>query len=154
MKNQTKLLLGACMVLLLAMPFIVTTIVAASGQETNQTTVGALKGIVTWLRGLRQRLGRYGLVEVSEEFKTKVINIAENDVDVQRLFADGYSIVGVRPIIKSTVDANGDVTSKATNAVVILKNETSKSFAVAWVDVNAGSVTKIVTLTRTVIDKT
>jgi len=153
MKNETKMLLGVSMVLMLALPFIAVTVVDASGQETNNPNAGAFKAIVGWLRGWGQRLGRYGPIEVSEEFKAKAIAIAGGDTDVQGLLNNGYSITRVMPIIKSTVDANGDVTSKATNAIVILKNEDAKSFATVWVDLNAGSVTKIVTLTRTVINK-
>ena len=147
MKRETKLLLGTTMVLLIALPFIATAIVNASGQETNEPNARTLKGIVGWLRGL----GCYGSFEVSEEFRAKTITIAENDPDVQRLLADGYSITRVIPVVKSIVDANGDITRKATKAIVVLKNEDSKSFATVWVDLNAGSVTKIVTLTRTVI---
>lgn len=150
MRRETKLLLGTSLVLLIALPLIATTIVNASGQETNTPNAGAFKAVVGWLR---QRFGRYGSVEVSEEFKAKAIAIANNDVDVKGLLNNGYSIIGVRPIIKSIVDANGDVTSKAPHAIVMLKNEGAKSFATVWVDMNARSVLKIVTLTRTVIDK-
>jgi hypothetical protein len=142
------------MVLLIALPLIVLTVVDASGLETNESNTRPFKGIVVWLRGLGQRLGRYGSVEVSEEFKAKAITVTENDPDVQGLLADGYNITRVMPIIKSIVDANGDVTTRATNAIVILKNEDAKSFATVWVDLNARSVTKIVTLTRTVIKQT
>ena len=149
MKNETKLLVCASLVILIALSFIATTIVDASGQETN-SNAGPFRRLVGWLR---QRWGRYGRVEVTEEFKANAITIAESDTDVQRLLTDGYSIITVRPIIKSLVDANGDVTSKATHAIVILKNEDAKSFATVWVDLNAARVIKIVTFTRTVIDK-
>ena len=70
-------------------------------------------------------MGSYGSVDVSEEFKMKVINIAENDTDVQRLFANSYDVTAVRSIIKSIVDANGDVTTKATVAIVMLEKDTT-----------------------------
>jgi hypothetical protein len=152
-KNRTKLLLGTSLVLLLVLPFIVTTVVNASGQEINNSNTGAVKGIAGWLHMARQKFGRYGSVEVSEEFKTKVLTITSSDTDVQGLLNDGYSITRVIPIIKSVVDANGDVTSKVTTAIVILKNENTKNFATVWVDLNTESVTKIVTLVRTVITK-
>ncbi len=101
--------------------------------------------------GLRGR-GCFGFVEVSEEFKENVINIAEGDEDVQNLLADGYNVTGVRPIIKSIVEADGTVVTKATDAIVILSND-STSRASVWVDVEEGTVTKIVILTRTVIEK-
>ena len=107
--------------------------------------------MVGWLRGLGQRLGRYGSFEASEEFRAKAIAIAEIDPDVQGLLADGYGITRVIPVIKSMVDANGDIARKAVKAVVLLRKGDSKSFATVWVDLNAESVTRIVTLTRTVV---
>jgi hypothetical protein len=97
-------------------------------------------------------MGRNGFVEVSAEYNQTVINIVESDSDVQNLLAEGYSISAVRPIIKSVVQADGTVVAKATSAVVILTKDTAGTASV-WVDVTAGKVTKIVILTRTVIDK-
>jgi len=96
--------------------------------------------------------GRYGFVEVSPEYNQTVINIAKSDQDVLNLLAEGYSISGVRPIIKTVVQADGSVVTKATNAIVVLCKDTTGSASV-WVDLNAGRVTKIVILTRTVIEK-
>ena len=96
--------------------------------------------------------GRNGFVEVSAEYNQTVINIAESDSDVQNLLAEGYSISAVRPIIKSVVQADGTVVTKATSAIVILTKDTTGTASV-WVDVTAGKVTKIVILTRTVIEK-
>lgn len=107
-----------------------------------------------WGRGLGRGCGRFGFVEVSEEFENKAITIAESDEDVQGLLADGYNVTGVRPIIKTMVDANGDVTMKATSAIVMLENEDSTGHASVWVDMEGETVTRIVILTRTVIDKT
>jgi len=58
----------------------------------------------------------------------------------------------VRPIIKAIVEANGDVLMKATSAIVILRKDTTGSASV-WVNVEEGKVTRIETLTRTVIEK-
>ena len=99
------------------------------------------------------RLARNRFVEVSAEYEAKIIEIAEGDVDVQNLLADGYTVVGVRPIIRSVVDADGDVVVRARNAVVVLRSEDGMGGAAVWVDVDLGSVTKIVILSRTVIDK-
>ena len=96
--------------------------------------------------------GRQGFIEVSEEFKENVINIAKNDSDVQGLLAEGYNVTGVMPIIKTIVEANGDVVTKATSAIVMLRKDTT-GLASVWVNVEAGTVTKIVILTRTVIEK-
>jgi hypothetical protein len=98
--------------------------------------------------------GHFGYVEVSEEYEAKVISIAESDEDIQGLLNDGYTITGVRPILKTVVDSNGDVTTKATSAVVMLQNEDEMGHASAWVDIEEGLVSEIVIFNRTVIDKT
>ena len=108
-------------------------------------TCGRSRG---WLGGR----GRFGFVEVSEEFEQSVINIAEGDEDVQNLLADGYNVTEVRPIIKSIVEADGNVETKATSAIVMLSNDTTGK-AFVCVNVEEETVTRIVILTRTVIEK-
>ena len=97
-------------------------------------------------------LGGFGPVEVSEEFKQTVTNIAGNDTDVQNLIADGYNVTSVRPIIQTVIDAEGNVVIKATNAVLTLQKDTT-GHASVMVDIEQAKVTQIVILTRTVIDK-
>jgi hypothetical protein len=93
-----------------------------------------------------------GLVTVSQEYKDNVTNIAKNDSDVQKLIAEGYNITGVRPIISSTVEADGTVTTKATTAIVTMNlNTTGRAFV--KVDVTQAKVTKIEIFTKTVIEK-
>lgn len=96
--------------------------------------------------------GGFGAIEVSDEFQQKVTDIAKNDSDVQNLLAEGYNITAIRPIIKTVVDADGNVTTNATSAIVMLQNGTSGR-ALVSVDIANLKVTKIVILTRTVIDK-
>jgi hypothetical protein len=96
--------------------------------------------------------GGFGPVEVSSEFVQNVTNIAKSDVDVQNLLAQGYNVTSVRPMIKNVVDANGYVTTKATSAIVILQNDTS-GYASVLVNLEEGKVTRIVILTRKVIEK-
>ena len=96
--------------------------------------------------------GGFGPVEVSSEFEQNVTNIAKSDTDVQNLLADGYNITSVRPVIKSVVDADGYVTTKATSAIVMLQKDTSGRASV-FVNLEEGKVTRIVILTRTVIEK-
>lgn len=91
-------------------------------------------------------------MEVSEEFEANVIDIAKSDEDVQDLLDDGYNITGVRPIIKSVVEGDGSVVTKATSAIVMLEKDTT-SRASVWVDLEEAKVTEIVILTRTVIEK-
>jgi len=90
-------------------------------------------------------------ISVSEEFKENVMNIAESDSDVQNLLSAGYENTDIRPIIKTTVQGNGDITMKATGAIVTLRNGENR--ALVQVDMEAGKVTRIVIEERTVIEK-
>lgn len=118
------------------------------GMMTGTCARGGLRGRGGGPRGP----GGYGIIEVSEEFEENVMNIAESDEDVQALLDDGYNVTGVRPIIKTVVDGEGNVATKATDAIVMLdKDETGK--ASVWVDLEEGKVTEIVIMTRTVIEK-
>ena len=96
--------------------------------------------------------GGFGPVEVSEEFEQTVTNIAENDTDVQDLINDGYNVTSVHPIIKTVIDAEGNVVTKATSAVLTLQKDTT-GHATVMVDIDEAKVTQIIILTRTVIDK-
>jgi hypothetical protein len=96
--------------------------------------------------------GGFGAIEVSTEFQQKVTDIVKNDSDVQNLIADGYNVTAIRPIIKTVVNADGSVTTKAISAIVMLQKDTSGR-ALVSVDIENAKVTRIVILTRTVIDK-
>jgi len=99
--------------------------------------------------------GQFGTVEVSAEYEEKVMNIANNDSDVQQLLSDGYNATRVTPIIKTVIDADGNLVTKATSAVVMLQKDTEGATGMAsvLVDLENSKVTQIVILTRTVIDK-
>jgi len=132
---------------------VLTTYAADNGQENSNGFAEWINGRMMpgtcgWSRGW----GRNGFIEVSEEYEENVINIAESDDDVRGLLTDGYSVTGVRPVIKFSVDADGDVVTKATSAIVMLEKDTT-SYASVWVDLEEGKVTEIVILTRTVIEK-
>jgi hypothetical protein len=140
---------------------VLTTYAADNGEENSNGFAGwfdgrMMPGTCGWSRGGLHRglrgWGRYGLIEVSEEFKEEMIEIATSDEDVQDLLAEGYNITRVRPIIRSIVEADGSVVTEATSAIVMLsKDSTSKAFV--SVDLEEGTVTRIVILTRTVIEK-
>jgi hypothetical protein len=89
---------------------------------------------------------------VSEEYKTNVITVAENDTDVQALMAEGYNVTDVRPIIETIVEADGTVTMKATTAIVALVKDTTGR-AMVWVDIESVTVTRIEIHSITIIDK-
>lgn len=104
--------------------------------------------------------GGYGeSLNVSQVFKENVLNIAKNDTDVKNLIANGCNVTDVRPIVTTTVEADGAVTSQATSAIVTLTqsttsgNTTSMGRAFVWVNLTQSKVTKIVTTSRTVIEK-
>lgn len=137
------------------------TLVADTGEESTDDSTefmpwrmmtGTCKGLQRGFRRGPRGRGGFGFVEVSEEFEENVITIAESDEDVQALLDDGYNITGVRPIIKTVVDGDGNIVTKATEAIVMLdKDETGK--ASVLVNLEEGKVTKIVIMTRTIIEK-
>jgi hypothetical protein len=91
-------------------------------------------------------------IEVSSDYTANVTAIAKADTDVQALLNSGYNITRVMPDIKMTVDGNGNVAMKATNATVLLENGTIGR-AFVTVDLSQSKVTEIVTWTKTVISK-
>lgn len=100
-------------------------------------------------RGFSKGLAR---IEVSDEFKSNVVKIIQNDFDVAKLLEEGYNVTRIEPILTATVTSNGEVSWKATKAIVTLvKNQVS--FAEVIVDIEQDKVTKIVTLTRNIIKK-
>jgi len=104
-----------------------------------------------WPHKMMRGQGCFGFFEVSEGFKDKVLSIAKSDKDVQNLLNDGYSVIGVRPIVKAIVGDDGSVTMKATGAIVVLSKDSARTFV--KVDVENSKVTEIITLTKTVITK-
>jgi hypothetical protein len=140
-------------------------ILATQAADATDTLAEEANGIVlpSWnedcmefgrggMRVGRHGFGGFGPIEVSEEFEQTVTDIAESDTDVQNLITEGYNVTSVRPIIKTVVDADGNVVTKATNAVVILEKDTT-GHASVMVDIEEAKVTQIVIITRTVIDK-
>jgi hypothetical protein len=97
-------------------------------------------------------MGQYGGIEVSTEFQDTAVTIAKADSDVQQLLNNGYNVTRVMPTIKTILDADGNVVTKATNATLLLEKDTSGR-ALVSVDLQQSKVTKIVTLTKTVIEK-
>ncbi len=91
-------------------------------------------------------------VEVSAEFEEKVINIAKSDTDIQQLLDEGYNVTRVMPIVKTIIDGDGNVVTKATSATLMLEKDTTGR-AIVSVDLTQEKVTQIVILTRTVIEK-
>ena len=104
------------------------------------------------IHGLRWRSN--GRLEVSAEYEANVIFIAESDPEVQEYLDDGYCLKGVRPLITPIVGADGYVATKAIHAIYLLENEDGPNYVAVWVDLDEENVTKIVNITRTVIEST
>jgi hypothetical protein len=132
-----------------------TTIITPFGNNGffwNNSGMGFGMGEFGGRHGPRGGCGDPGQIQVSDEYKTNVINIAKNDTDVQNLLAEGYNITSIRPEISTVIDGEGLVTTKATTAYVLLQNDTT-GFASAKVDLEQAKVTEIVIFTKTVIEK-
>ena len=56
------------------------------------------------------------------------------------------------PIVKTVIDAEGNIATKATNATVLLEKDTT-GIAFVSVDLSQNKVTQIITYTKTVIEK-
>jgi hypothetical protein len=149
-KSKALILLSVVAVAAILGGLMLTIYATDNGQANANDIATWMPGPHGWLRG--RGCGCYGTVEVSAEFKQNVLNIAQNDTDVQNLLNQGYNLTAVKPIIKTVIEANGDVTTKATSAIIILSKDTTGKAGV-WVDLEQGKVTKIVTLTKTVIEK-
>jgi len=108
--------------------------------------------------GPRGQCGRGGsfmggmAIEVSSEYTTNVNAILNNDTDVQNLISQGYNVTSISPIVKNVIQGDGTLVTQATTAIVTMQNGTS-GYATVTVDVTNSTVTQIVTITRTVIDK-
>jgi hypothetical protein len=100
----------------------------------------------------RHEFGGLGPIQVSSEFEQNVTSIAENDSDVQNLLAGGYNVTSIRPILSTVIDANGNVVTSATSAILTLQKDTT-GHATVMVDLEQAKVTRIVIQTITVIDK-
>ncbi|MEM3480029.1 MAG: hypothetical protein QW702_05445 [Candidatus Bathyarchaeia archaeon] len=92
-------------------------------------------------------------LELSEEFKERVLDIASKDEDVQSLLNEGYNISCIRPVhMKSIVQENGQVTIEVDEVLLVLtKDKYSRAFI--EVDLKAEKVTRITMINVTVIEK-
>ena len=91
-------------------------------------------------------------IEISTEYKANVNAILNNDTDVQNLISQGYNVTSINPVIKNVIQGDGTLVTQATTAIVMMQNGTS-GYATVKVDVANSTITQIVTITRTVIDK-
>jgi hypothetical protein len=97
--------------------------------------------------------GGMNKIEISTEYTENVNDILEADPDMQTLLEEGYNVTSIEPEIKTVIESDGTISTKAATARVILQNNLS-GYAIANVDVSQAKVTQIIIYTRTVIDKT
>ncbi len=97
-------------------------------------------------------MGGIANIEVSTEYTANVNAILNNDTDVQNLISQGYNVTSINPVVKNVIQGDGTLVTQATTAIVTMQNGTS-GYATVKVDVTNSAVTQIVTITRTVIDK-
>jgi len=87
-------------------------------------------------------------VEVSDEFKEKILSILQSNANTSSLLQQGYNVTRIIPVKFSfVIGGDGTVTVKVTQVVVELVKDSNR--AVVWIDVSTGSVLKIVTVTVT-----
>jgi len=91
-------------------------------------------------------------VEVSEGYRSRVLEILSKDEDAAKLLKEGYNVTAVKPIVKAYVAADGTVTLKASQALVTLVKK-GEGVAVTLVDLEQGKVVKLVVYSKTVIEK-
>lgn len=129
----------------------------AENQTTDQLPFVGIPKMLTgeqgFCRGHRGGPGDMRNIEISTEYTETVNTILEADTDVQTLLAEGYNVTHIMPEVKTVIEADATVTTKATTAIVTLQNGTS-GLAVVNIDISQAKVTKITILTKTVIDKT
>jgi hypothetical protein len=142
----------------------VTTVTADTSQYGNQMQFGRQmmadgQGFGGFGAGPRGHDGRSGgfmggmaNIEVSSEYTANVDTILNSDTDVQNLISQGYNVTSINPVIKNVIEADGTLATKATTAIVMMQNGTS-GYATVRVNIASSQVIQIVTITRTVIDK-
>jgi hypothetical protein len=106
----------------------------------------------------QQCFGNYGSgsqVTVSDQYKANITSIASSDPDVQALLNDGYNVTTVIPQFSTVVDGNGNITTSASTAILILTKDDTNSTgkAAVFVSLTEAKVTKIYTETQTLIEK-
>jgi len=89
--------------------------------------------------------GRPWGVEVSSEFEGKVLSILRSNENVSKLLDEGYMLSRIIPAgVKVFIGGDGAVTLKVVKVIAELTKDSSK--VRVWVDVEGGSVVKIVSM--------
>lgn len=130
LERKTIILIASSLLVLAALSgiavFAYANAVNGAGTDTTTTTnvatgYGGFCGDTRGFFGSRGfGWGPMGNITVNQTFINNAINIAKSNSSVQTLLSEGYNITSVRPIISTSVGADGTVTMKATTAVITL----------------------------------
>ncbi len=123
-----------------------------NNQQPANMQMGDMQGFGMGRGHMAGFMGGINGVEVSDEFAANVNTILNSDSDVANLISQGYNVTSINPVLKTVIEGDGTLTTKATTATVILQNGDS-GYSIVNVDIANAKVTYIETITRTVIDK-
>ncbi|MEM1897099.1 MAG: hypothetical protein QXK54_05450 [Ignisphaera sp.] len=128
---------------------IVVTLSYAYAQYNIGNIPNAIEDKSRWFYGFRlsREILRHYIVEVSDEYRTRIENILRSDPNASTLLENGYSITVIKPIVRFVVQGDGSIVMRADKAVVILaKNGENRT--IVYIDVINGFVIEIVKCER------
>ncbi|MEM1645568.1 MAG: hypothetical protein QXL96_06840 [Ignisphaera sp.] len=82
-------------------------------------------------------------VEISNEFKEKVIKILELNPNTSNLLANGYNITYIKPIINLIVQGDGSVVMKVIRAIVLMVKP-GEGRVLAYVNLETSTIEKLI----------
>ncbi|MEM4909443.1 MAG: hypothetical protein QXI40_04760 [Ignisphaera sp.] len=144
--HRRPILLVAIIVIAIA---IVVTLSYAYAQYNIGNIPNAIEDKSRWFYGFRlsREILRHHIVEVSDEYRTRIENILRSDPNASTLLENGYSITVIKPIVRFVVQGDGSIVMRADKAVVILaKNGENRT--IVYIDVINGFVIEIVKCER------
>ncbi len=96
---------------------------------------GVPKGFPEWRRS----------IEISSEFRNRILAILKSNDNTSKLLSEGYNVSKMIPAgMKMVIGGDGTVTLRVTKVVVELAKNSSR--ALVWIDVESGSIIKIMTV--------
>ncbi|MEM1873744.1 MAG: hypothetical protein QXS85_02995 [Acidilobaceae archaeon] len=102
-------------------------------------------------KSFAKKLARHALaarfIEVSPEYASEVEKILRENPETATLLEEGFTIAKIKPLVRAYVGAGGEVTLKATQAIVVLKKGSEACYAYL-VDLSNGTVTKLPQLNK------
>ncbi|MEM1526338.1 MAG: hypothetical protein QW775_04805 [Ignisphaera sp.] len=161
MANKTITLIIIAIALAVTVAGIATVVIAMKGNDVgvrvrehlsytlgnfvnNKTLFNISQSMILPMKRFGRGFARPGIiVEVSEEFKQKVIEILELDSNTSSLLVNGYNITRIEPIIRFVIQGDGNVIMRATKAVVLMVKP-GEGRAIAYVNLETNTVEKLV----------